>query len=242
MDPLYISASGMIAQNQNLALIAGNLANSQSPGYLAQVGTFTPFPVSTLVETGPNPTVLGQSSSGVAFSAALETSGGGVESTGNPNDLAIMSPNGFFVVRTPAGIAYTRDGQFTVDAQGNLVTTQGDFVLGQNGRPITLQKGVAFTVSPNGVITQGNTTVGTLALADLPQANLTALGNDLYMSPTRLPFTGQVVQSSLNTSNVNISHAMAQMIDAQSWYQASTQVVNEESKRLATAATLGMLA
>ncbi len=231
----------MIAQNQSLSLIAGNLANSQSPGYLAQVGIFSAFPTGTVIRTGTVPAVLGQSSTGVAFSSGLEVSGGGVESTSNPNDLAILGSNGFFVVRTPGGIAYTRDGQFSVDANGNLVTSGGDFVLSQSGKPIKLKPGVPFSVSPSGVLTQGATTVGALALADLPRSGVQPLGNDLYKSPTRLPFTGQVVQSSLNTSNVNLADSMAQMIDAQSWYQSITQLVNEESKRLATAATLGTL-
>lgn len=242
MDPLYISASGMIAQNGALGLIAGNLANSQSPGYLAQNGTFTAFPNGTLMRTGPHPGVLGQTSTGVAFSASIDMAGSGVQSTSNPNDLAIMGNNGFFTVKTPAGLAYTRDGQFTIDANGNLVTSQGYFVLGQNGKPIALAKGVPFTVSPTGVVSQGQAVVGTLALTDLAATGLQPLGNDLYASPTKLPFTGQVVQSSLNTSNVNLPNEMVQMIDAQSWYQALTQMVNEESKRLATAATLGVLA
>jgi flagellar basal body rod protein FlgG len=241
VDTLYISASGMIAQNQNLALIAGNLANSQSPGYLAQVGTFTAFPTGTLIRTGSNPGVLGQSSSGVAFSAGIDMGDGGVEQTSNPNDLAIAGNNGFFVVRTANGLAYTRDGQFSVDAKGNLVTSQGDFVLDQAGKPIQLKSGEPFTVSATGVISQGNTAVATLALTDLSATGLTALGNDLYTSPTRLPFTGQVVQSSLNTSNVDLAQSMTQMIDAQAWYQSLTQVASEESKRLATTATLGML-
>lgn len=242
MDPLYISAAGMIAQNQSLGLIAGNLANSQSPGYLAQVGTFAAFPSGTLISSGPPPAVLGRTSSGVAFSASIDMAGSGVQSTANPNDLAIMGNNGFFTVRTPAGLAYTRDGQFSIDAKGNLVTSQGYFVLGQNGKPIQLQLGAPFTVSPAGVVTQGTTAVGALALTDLPLTGIQSLGNDLYSSSSVLPFTGQVVQSSLNTSNVNLADSMSQMIDAQSWYQALTQVVNEESKRLATAATLGVLA
>lgn len=243
MDPLYISASGMIAQNQNLALIAGNVANSQSPGYLAQTGTFRAYPVGTVIRTGNNPGVLGQSSSGVAFSAGLKVAGGGIQSTSNPNDLAIMGSNGFFIVRTPQGLAYTRNGQFSVDSQGHLVTNQGYFVLGQNGKPIQLKTGVPFSVSPKGVITQGTTVVGTLGLADLPLTGvMKSLGQGIYSSPTRTPFTGQVVQSSLNTSNVNLEGSMAQMIDAQTWYQSLTQVVNEESTRLSTAATLGMLA
>lgn len=241
MDTLYISASGLIAQNQNLALIAGNLANSQSPGYLAQAGTFTAFPTETLIRTGPDPGIVGQSSSGVVYSADIAMADSGVQSTSNPNDLAIMGQNGFFVVRTPTGLAYTRDGQFSVDEKGNLVTSHGDFVLDQAGKPIHLQAGEAFTVSPTGVVTQGGTAVGTLALTDLSPAGLAALGNDLYTSPTRLPFTGQVVQSSLNTSNVALAQSMTQMIDAQAWYQSLTQVVSEESKRLATTATLGML-
>lgn len=239
MDALYISAAGMIAQNQSLGLIAGNIANSQSAGYLAQQGTFTAFPTGSLEDTGSGK-VLGQTSNGVAFSSSIATGGGGVSSTTNPNDLAIVG-QGYFVVRTPQGLAYTRDGQFSVDGKGNLVTAEGDFVLNQAGKPIQLQSGQSFSVSPTGVITQGNATIGTLALTNLSATGLAALGNNLYTSPTRTPFTGQVIQSSLNTSNVNVENSMVDMIDAQSWYQSLTQVVNEESKRLATAATLGEL-
>lgn len=241
MNALYIGASGLLAQNQSLGVIAGNLANSQSPGYLSESGTFLAFPNGTVERTGPVPGVLGQSSSGVAFTSGVETGASGVKPTTNSNDLAIQG-NGFFVIRTPQGLAYTRDGQFSVDANGNLVTSQGDFVLDQAGKPITLQGGVPFTVSSQGVITQGNTTVATLALTDLSPNGLKPLGNDTYTSAARLPFNGQVVQSALNTSNVNLSTDMVKMIDAQSWYQSLTQLVNEESKRLSTVATLGVLA
>lgn len=240
MNPLYIGASGMIAQNQSLQLLAANVANSQSPGYLAESGTFMSFPNGTVIDTGQKPGTLGFSSSGVAFASSINMAGSGVESTNNSNDLAILG-NGFFVVRTPNGLAYTRDGQFSVDANGNLVTATGAFVLSQGGQPIKLQLGIPFTVSPTGVITQGNTTVATLGLTDLSPQGLKPLGNDLYTSPTRLPFTGQVIQSSLNTSNVNMSQSLVQLIDAQSWYQSLTQVVNEESKRLSTVATLGVV-
>lgn len=241
MDALYIAASGMIGQNQNLGLIAGNLSNSRSPGYLAETGTFLAYPNGSVVENAANSQVLGQSSSGVAFTSGVDMAGSGVVSTSNPHDLAILG-NGFFVVRTQKGLAYTRDGQFSVDAQGHLVTAQGDFVLGTNGKPISLHLGQSFTVGPTGVVTQGNQTVGTLALTNLSQKGLTSLGHDLYTSRARLPFTGQVIQSSLNSSNVNLSAEMVKMIDAQSRYQSLTAMVNEESSRLSTAATLGMLA
>jgi len=232
----------MIAQNESLELTAGNLANTQSPGYLAQVGTFTAFPTGTLIDYGSRSEVLGQTSSGVVFSSAIQTDGGGVQSTSNSNDLAIDGQNGFFVVQTPTGLGYTRDGQFSLDANGRLVTSQGYFVLGTNGKPITApSSGGAFTVSSTGVVTQGTKTVGTLALYDLPATGIQSLGNNLYTSGTRNAFTGAVVQSALNTSNVSMSGSMSQLIDAQSWYQALTQMVNEESKRLATVATMGIL-
>lgn len=240
MNALYIGASGMIAQNQSLSLIAGNLANSNSPGYLAETGTFIAFPTGTVQRTGAYPGAIGQSSSGVAFASGIQTTGSGVRSTTNPQDLAILG-NGFFVVKTPQGLAYTRDGQFSIDAQGRLVTSQGDLVLSQAGKPITLTPGGAFSVSPAGVITQGNTKVATLALTNLATKGMISLGNNLYTSPTRLPFTGQVLQSSLNTSNVNLAQSTVDLIDAQSRYQSLTQVINEESNRLATAATLGVL-
>ncbi|MCY0899161.1 MAG: flagellar hook-basal body protein [Firmicutes bacterium] len=240
MDALYIGASGMLAQNQSLALIADNLANSQSPGYLATVGTFVAFPSGTVLRTGPLPGVIGQSSAGVALTSEINTRASDIEPTANPLDFAINGP-GFFVVNTPKGLAYTRDGQFSLDANGRLVTSRGDYVLDQAGKPIALNPALPVSVNSAGVITQGGKVVATLALTNLSPVNLKAIGNNLYQGGARLPFTGQVEQSALNTSNVNLSEAMVQLIDAESRYQSLTDVVNEESKRLSTAATLGML-
>lgn len=230
----------MLAQNQALSLIADNLANSQSPGYLAEVGTFVAFPNGTVERTGPVPGILGQSAAGVALVSGLNTGASDIEPTQNPLDLAINGP-GFFVVRTATGLAYTRDGQFSLDAKGNLVTSRGDFVLDQAGKPIQLNPDLPVSVNSQGVVSQNGKVVATLALTNLSGANLQAIGDNLYQGGARLPFTGQVEQSALNTSNVNLPEAMVQLIDAQSRYQSLTDLVNEESKRLSTAATLGML-
>lgn len=117
MDALYTAAAGMIAQNQQLALVAGNLANANSPGYLAQTGTFIAFPQGTVTRQGVSPGVVGSSSDGVALTSGLNPAASGVNQTNQPTDLAILGP-GFFQVKTPAGISYTRDGHFSLDARG----------------------------------------------------------------------------------------------------------------------------
>ncbi|MCY0865285.1 MAG: flagellar hook-basal body protein [Sulfobacillus sp.] len=238
MDALYTAAAGMIAQNQQLALVAGNLANADSPGYLAQTGTFIAFPQGTVTRQGVSPGVVGSSSDGVALTSGLNPAAGGVNPTNQPTDFAILGA-GFFQVKTPTGIAYTRDGHFSLDAQGHLVTAAGDSVLANNGQPITLAPG-PFTVSPTGVISQNNQVVATLALTGLQPTGMTSLGNNLYRG-TPSPFTGSVEQGALNTSNVDLATAAAQLIEAQTRYQSLAQMVNEESNRLKAATTLGVV-
>lgn len=239
MDALYISASGMLAQNQSLSLIAGNLANANSPGYLAQTGTMMAFPAETVGRTGSQAGVVGASDQGVAFSSGILAGGSGVKPTSSQTDLALLG-SGFFTVRTPAGVQYTRDGQFNLDAHGRLVTAEGGFVLGTNGKPIQLAAG-PFSVSPTGVVSQGNATAGQLALTNL-RGPLKSQGQNLYTGGAKSPFTGSVLQSSLNTSNVNLAEESTAMIEAESRYQSLTEMVNEESTRLQSAAGLGILA
>ena len=244
MDALYIAASGMIAQNQSMAAIGANLANADSPGYLTQVGSMAEFPSAmvTRVGGGSSPQTIGTSGQGVAFLAGLELAPSGQQTTGLMTDLAIGG-SGFFAVRNGAGgVLYTRDGHFTVDSTGTLVTSGGDRVLMTNGQPVVVGE-APFTVSANGTITQQGKVLGQLALFTLPaQGPITTLPGNLYQTAGAVAAKSIVTQGALNTSNVNLATQSVDLITAESSYQSLTEVVNEESNRLNTAASLGVLA
>ena len=242
MDALYIAAAGMQAQNQSMTAIGANLANADSYGYLSQVGSMAEFPTGVVSRQGRMPSAggIGYIGQGVAFTAGLNLSMGGLATTGQSTDLAIDGP-GFFAVRGPQGVAYTRNGSFSVDSTGTLVTGAGERLLYTNGKPVVVGS-APFSVSPSGSVSQGGTVLGHIAVFGLPPGQIKALGGSLYQSKGATPLANSVVQGSLNTSNVNIVNQAVDLVSAQSSYQSLAAVVNEESTRMKATTTLGVLA
>ncbi len=242
MNALYIAASGMVAQNQSMSLIGANLANANSPGYLSQVGSMVEFPTGVVTRQGHLPSAggIGVTGQGVAFTAGLNLGLSGMQTTGQMTNLAVNGP-GFFAVRGPQGVAYTRNGNFTVDSTGTLVTGGGERLLYTNGKPVVV--GTApFSVSPSGVVSQGGTALGQIAVFGLPAGNIKTLGAALYQTAGATPLANPILQGSLNTSNVNIVNQTVDLVSAQSSYQSLAAVVNEESTRMKAATALGVLA
>ncbi len=241
MNALYTALGGMVAENQALISVGANLANANSPGYLRESGWMVGFPAGTVARTGPGPAAwVGTSVDSVAFTAAINQTPGGIEQTGVPTDLALLG-QGFFVVRTPAGPAYTRNGQFQVDSQGRLATHAGYLLLSAAGTPIGINPALPFTVSAAGQVMQNGVPVAQLALRTIAAGALTNLGGGLYGAPATVPYAGTVTQGALDTSNVNLTQAAMQMMQAASGYQALTTLVNEESARLKNTAGLGVV-
>ncbi|MCY0908201.1 MAG: flagellar hook basal-body protein [Sulfobacillus thermotolerans] len=241
MNALYTAASGLLAQHQILQATAGNIANQNSLGYLAQKTQVVGFLPQTVLAVGTQSTqAIGQVISAQAVISQYDVAPGAIRSTGVFSDLAI-SGNGFFAVRTPSGgVAYTQDGRFHQTSQGQLATANGDLVLLSSGKPVHLAPG-PFTVSITGVLSQNNVTLGTLGLVDLPAAGLTSLGGGLYQSKTPQAFTGNVIQGAVNTSNGSLTGETVDLMQAEETYQSLTSLVNEESTRLKTAGALGVL-
>lgn len=109
---------------------------------------------------------------GVLGGTRLDLSQGTLERTGNDTDLALQGP-GFFAVMAPGGVRYTRDGSFTLEKNGNLVTQHGDAVLSEqpNGaiKPISLPLGGGkVTITPKGEISVNGALVAKLRIADFP--------------------------------------------------------------------------
>src|SRR5271157_695628 len=124
---LYAACAGLLARTQALDLAANNLANANTGGYRAQVPSFR----SLLAGAGTlrNASTQATNEFGVLAESRLDQQQGPLDRTGNDLDLAIQG-SGYFALQTPQGTRlYTRNGAFHVDAQSQLVTSDGNLVL-----------------------------------------------------------------------------------------------------------------
>jgi flagellar basal body rod protein FlgG len=221
----------------------------QTPGFkqvMASVRDFTSTPVvyspggilkeNTLQYVG----MLGLGvESGPQFT---DFSQGALDNTGNPLDLA-MQGDGFFTVKTPQGTRYTRDGRFLRDAQNNMVTVDGNQVLGQNNQPIKLPDG-DISVATDGTLNSGTTAIGKLAIAFFqnPDQELARTEGNLFTGPATPTGKGapQVAQGALESSNADPTSLMTEMTEIARSYEAAQKMVqNEDELTGKTIATLG---
>jgi flagellar basal-body rod protein FlgG len=258
---LYTAASGMAAQELNLDNIANNLSNSSTVGFRSRQLQFEDLMYQNLIMPGAaatqQTTVVAGLQVGLGTrSAASEVTQleGDFTQTGNQLDLAIQG-QGFFQVLLPNGeTAYTRDGSFHTDANGNLVTQDGDAVQ----PAITIPAGsTSITVGSDGTVsvTQAGQTaaqqVGALQLAyfnnpgglNSTGSNLllatTASGDPIVGTPGGSEGLGSIQQGMLEQSNVSVVDEFVNMIVAQRSYEANSRVVNAADQMLQDINNLG---
>jgi flagellar basal-body rod protein FlgF len=164
---------------------------------------------------------------------ATDFSPGTSQQTGNPLDLSLRG-EGFFVVQTPAGEAFTRKGDFTLNGQKQLSTQEGYPVLGQNG-PLTLGSG-SIHVSQNGAVHVDEASAGSLRVVDFADRQaLTGIGGGLYRDPGTAGMKRierpAVAAGYIELSNVNAIREMAQMIDLHRSFETYQKVVQTLSEQ-----------
>ena len=179
--------------------------------------------------------------SGGTFVAPTYTSfaQGSLETTNRPLDLAIRG-QGFFQVLDGQEVLYTRDGRFTSDLQGRLVTTGGKTVLGAGGTPIQVDRESPepITVSSTGVVKQGENEVGRLALVSFDDLQgLTKAGAGLFKAHGQVPrpADGQIAAGHLENSTVDPVAGLAQMIQTQRAYQLNATMISLQDGMLSRA-------
>jgi flagellar basal-body rod protein FlgG len=218
---LYIAASGMLAEQVRQDQIANDLANSATPGYKADRTTQTSFNSLLLANSVTGQVVGPQGTAVEVDKVSTDFTPQPARDTGEPLDFAIVG-EGFFAVQTANGTAYTRNGQFMADAQGRLVTTQGDPVLGRGGQPITV--GADGTVDPR--------RLEVVALND-PRKD-----GDTYVTGTPANgAVGQVRSSALEGSGADATTAMVDMIQSMRAYEAGQKVIQTIDETLGKATT-----
>lgn len=235
---LYTAASGMLASQNQSDVIADNLANLRTPGFKEETSSLRAFPDMLISRMGGDsqgaapPAVLGTLGTGVAVDPTTRLNlAGNLESTGLSTDMALTG-NGYFVVQTPQGERYTRNGRFQLGSGGMLQTSDGYPVVGDQGAVGPLSQN--FTVGADGTVTDGGKTVAQLRLVDVPANALVREGNSLYSStqPATQAAGAEVHQGILESSNVDSASQMVDMISVMRAYEANQKVIQTEDSTL----------
>lgn len=223
---MYASLSGALVAVQRLDVLAHNLANANTPGYKKDCMKFEAVMAS--VETEFPSGYAAEAPVLVAESTAIDFSSGPVSTTGNTFDLA-LDGEGFFVVNTPDGKAYTRQGNFRVDSGGTLVTVDGYEVMGQGG-PVSI-KGGTVSFSAEGKIFVEGVETGAIQVVDFAKPyDLRKIGqgllvpNDPAVTSQPAPKTS-VMQGRLEGSNVSAVEEMVQLIETSRFFEACQKVI-----------------
>lgn len=251
---LWIARTGLDAQQTSLDVIANNLANSSTNGFKRARPVFEDLLYQTLRQPGAQSSQTTQIPSGLQLgtgtrpvSTARIHTQGSLQQTSNDLDVAIDGA-GFFQVLLPDGTtAYTRDGSFQKDNQGQIVTSSGypvqpSITVPSNALTLTIGKdGVVTITQPNSTAT---TQIGTLQVATfINVGGLQSIGENLFLetassgAPTpNTPGTngsGAINQGYVETSNVNVAEELVSMIQTQRAYELNSKVISTSDAMLA---------
>jgi flagellar basal-body rod protein FlgG len=247
MEPaLWVSKSGLEAQDQNIATIANNLANVNTTGYKKGRAIFEDLIYQNLRQAGAQSSQNSQIPTGINMGTGVhlaatekQFSQGSIQNTQNALDMAIEG-RGFLTVLMPDGTqAYTRDGGFKTDNTGQLVNSNG-YPL-QPGITIPAQT-IRVTIGTDGTVSalvagsNTPTTIGNIQLTDfINPAGLQPLGQNLFVetAASGTPVTdtpgnsglGSILQGSLEASNVNVVEELVNMIQAQRSYEITAKSI-----------------
>lgn len=259
INSLWISKTGMEAQQTQLDVISHNLANVSTTGYKRANAVFEDLIYQNLRQVGSDTTEQSQLPTGLHLGLGVRTvatsrsyTQGSIQQTTNALDVAIQG-NGFFQVNLPDGtIGYTRDGSFQLDSQGRVVTANGLTIANGVTIPPTAQSITISSAGAVSVVLPGNATpqpVGTIALANfINPAGLEPKGQNLF---TETAASGQpqngtagsngmgtLSQGFLETSNVNVVQELVTMIQTQRAYEMNSKAVQTSDQMLQKLAQL----
>lgn len=225
-----ISLSNMMATLRSIDVIANNLANASTPGFKREALQFEEFLVKDRPEEG---SVAPQVSSLVAPSGTMrDLRQGPIVSTASPFDLAING-EGFFVVTTPAGERYTRNGHFQLNAGGQLATSDGNLVAGDAGA-ITVTPGDGDVhIAAAGTVSGNQGPIGKLRLVSFSRPQmLQSEGASLYRTDqTPLGSNARLVQGGIEASNVEPVIEISRMIEVMRAYQMTASLLQSQEER-----------
>ncbi|QOY93591.1 flagellar basal-body rod protein FlgG [Massilia sp. UMI-21] len=256
---LFIAKTGLEAQQTNLDVISNNLANVSTSGFKRSRAVFEDLLYQNVRQPGAQSSQQNNLPSGLQIGTGVRTvaterifTQGNPQLTGNSKDV-MVNGSGFFPVLLPDGTqAYTRDGSFQTDQNGQLVTASGFVVqpaitIPANAESITVGRDGTVSVKLPGAV--GPTQVGSLQLATfINPAGLESRGENLYVETgasgnpnLNVPGTngsGVLMQGYVESSNVNVVEEMVNMIQTQRAYEINSKAITTSDQMLQKLAQL----
>ncbi len=254
LPALWVSKTGLSAQDMNLTTISNNLANVSTTGFKRDRAEFEDLLYQIRRQPGGQTSQDSQLPSGLQLGTGVRIVGtqkiftaGSLQTTEQPLDMAING-RGFFQVLMPDGtVSYTRDGSFHLDSDGQLVTANGFAVEPAIVLPNEVK---SFTVGEDGTVsvtTTGNPQpqiLGNLQTADfINPAGLEAIGGNMFLETAAsgapqvgtpgLTGLGTVQQNTLENSNVSVVEELVNMITTQRAYEMNSKVISTADQMLA---------
>lgn len=209
---LYSIFLGMRSRQNTLEAQANNIANASTVGYKAERLIYSTYEAAKKGSSNKQSLV-----SGVLTSGSTDFTEGAFQQTGRTLDVAIDG-DAFLQIQTPRGVRYTRAGNLSLNANGQLVTKNGDLVIGETGA-ITLPQTSEISIGADGSLAVGGQTFDKLKLVRFnnPAAALSKEGDSMFLATgaeqPQENVTSKVVQGALENSNINSISEMVAMIN-----------------------------
>lgn len=247
---LYTAWTGMVNQQNRMDVLTNNLANSATVGFKKEGATSQSFDevLAFKIKDSSDPALarnIGTMSLGVKIGENYtDYSQGAFRVTDNTFDLA-LSGNGFFACEytTKSGetsVKYTRDGSFTLNVNGELVTKDGDFVLDENGDHIVLDPNKMTSFDQSGLIMQDGQIVGRIQVTDFEDYNYLEHYGENYFRPidgaTEKEAEAGVFSGHLEQSNVTVINEMVELISVSRNYETNQKLIQNIDGTLEIAA------
>ncbi len=233
---LYSSFLGMKARQRTLETQANNIANAMTTGYKAARLQYSTIEADRKGESSLQNLVAGAMTSG-----ATDFSAGSINQTGRNLDVALEG-NGFIQIETPRGERFTRAGNLTLDANGQLVTKNGDLVVGSKGA-ITVPRGGELSIGTDGSLSVNGKNFEKLKIVQFenPSTALEKEGESLFKGTgteeAQLATNSRVIQGSLEGSNINSITEMVSMMnntrEFESIQKSVSLIMNDLGRKIA---------
>ena len=233
-NSLLVSLSQQLAAYRSMDVIANNIANASTPGFKRETAKFEEY----VTHVRPSETQKGPQALSFVKDAGVvrDTGQGEMTSTGATLDFAING-KGFFAVQTPAGMRYTRDGHFSLNQDGQLVTSDGYAVQGDGGAITITPNDGNVSVGPDGTISSvlngTSNQIGKLQVMTFPNERaLTKQGANLYSTTqAATPSTeSTIAQRMLEGSNVKPVIEISHMVEVMRAYQMTATMTNSQEQ------------
>lgn len=254
MNPaLWVAKTGLDAQQTRMSSISNNLANVNTTGFKKDRVKFEDLVYQNIRQAGGQANQDALLPSGLSLGTGVRVvstekmhTQGNIIQTGNALDVAIEGRGFFQIMQPDGGIAYTRNGSFQVDEQGQLVTSGGlqvdpAIMIPENAQSVTIGSDGTVTATIPGQADPVQ--VGQLQLADfINAAGLQPIGQNLYVETAAsgapqiatpgLDGVGTVIQGALESSNVNIAEELVNMIETQRAFETNTKAISTTDQML----------